>query len=319
MASLRWLNAVLAVLFLVIGAAGPRPAVAQIHWTVAPEFAPPGAGAAGPGGDPEFGDLDADGDFDLIYAAVLQSYRNVGTPGAPSWQEDSSLIEGVQYLQCMTVCLADLDADGDLDLSAGLLNAEAFPLWYYENVGTPEDPIWQMENSMYGDLLPGSWTCPELADLDGDSDLDLLLASSCELRAYRNEGTPETPSWQRDDTFVNGILLPQPYVDPTLGDLDGDGDPDLVLGGRWGEGPIVCYENAGTPQAPMWAENESMLEGVDRDVEGNGVDLADLDADGDPDLLSRQSPGGAVVYLNCGPITLVEEPSTWGKIKAVFR
>jgi len=318
MRSLRWLSVVLVLAFHVIGVAGPRPAVAQIHWTVAPEFAPPAAGSAGPGGDPEFGDLDADGDYDLIYGAVLQSYRNLGTPEAPSWEEDSSLIEGVEYLQCMTACLADLDADGDLDLSAGLLYGEAFPLWYWVNVGTPAEPVWQLQYSMYEDLPPGNWTCPELADLDGDGDLDLMLAVAWGLRVYRNEGTPEAPSWERDDGLAEGISVSHAYVHPSAGDLDGDGDLDLVIGGRWGEGPIVCYENVGTPQAPLWAENESMLEGVDRDVEGNGVDLADLDADGDPDLLSRQSPGGAVVYLNCGPITPVE-PTTWGRIKGLFR
>jgi hypothetical protein len=291
----------------------PQSAVAELYWVQAPQFAPPATGHI-----PEFGDLDADGDSDLIYAVVLQSYRNVGSTSAPSWQQDDSLVAGVDYENSMTCCLADLDADGDLDLSVGMLYGEAHALKYYENVGTAAAPAWQPFSDMYHDLGPGSETCPELADLDSDGDLDLVLAVGWGLRAYRNDGTPQVPSWSRDDSLVD---VPAPYEcqDPNLGDLDGDGDLDLVMGGRWYDGPIMCYENIGTAQQPTWLENETMLEGVDRDVEGHGLDLADLDGDGDLDMLSWQIPGEVVVYLNCGPITLAKQASSWGKIKALFR
>lgn len=314
MERVRWPSVLLPLALCLLGVAGSQPADAQVYWIVAPEFAPPATGS-----NPEFGDLDGDLDQDLIYAVVLQSYRNVGTPYVPSWQQDNSLVEGVQYLVCMTVSLADLDADGDLDLSAGLLNGEAYPLWYWENVGTAAAPAWQMQNGMYGDLAPGCWTCPDLGDLDGDGDLDLMLAEQGGRRGYRNTGTHELASWKRDDALVGGISVPYWYFDPTLGDLDGDGDLDLVISGRTGESPIVCYENAGTPQVPVWLENEALLDGVDRDVGSFGVGLADLDGDGDLDMLSWQNPGGTVVYLNCGPTTLVEQASTWGRIKGLFR
>ena len=290
----------------------PQSATAQIYWTEAPEFAPPWTGC-----NPEFGDLDGDGDFDLIYAIILHSYRNAGTAYVPSWQQDDSLVEGIEYVSCMTTCLADLDADGDLDLSVGMLYGEAYPLKYYENVGSATQPVWQQQNSMYESLSPGSWTCPELADLDGDGDLDLLLAVEWGLRAYRNTGTPEEPSWTRDGTLREGLSVPCAYSDPNLGDLDDDGDLDLVLGGRWGGGPIICYENSGTSQTPSWMENEGLLTGVDRFVNGSGLDLADIDADGALDLLVIDS-WGATFYLNRGSVTPVE-PSSWGRIKGLFR
>ena len=309
----RWLCGVLPVLLFLLGALTTQCATAQIYWIEAPEFAPPWTGY-----NPEFGDLDGDGDFDLIYAVVTQSYRNVGSPSLPSWQQDNSLVEGVEYVNSMTTCLADLDADGDLDLSVGTLYIGSYPLFYYENVGSATQPVWQRDDSMYESLSAGSWTCPELADLDDDGDLDLVLAVYWGLRAYRNTGTPQVPLWLRDDSMVAGISLPYARSDPNLGDLDGDGDLDLVLGGRWGEGPTTCYENIGTPQDLTWLENENLLTGVDRSVEGLGLDLADLDGDGDVDMLSREAEDGPVFYLNRGSVTAVE-PSSWARIKALFR
>lgn len=309
----RWLCSVLPVLLGLAIVLTTQSATAQIYWTEAPEFAPPWTGY-----NPEFGDLDGDGDYDLIYAVVTRSYRNVGSPTLPSWLRDDSLVEGVDYVNCMTTCLADLDADGDLDLSVGMLYGEAYPLVYYENVGSATQPVWQEQNSMYETLSGGSWTCPELADLDDDGDLDLLLAVEWSFRGYRNTGTAEAPTWTRDDSLVEGVSLPYPRSDPSLGDLDDDGDLDLVIGGRDYGSPIMCFENSGNPQTPTWVENESMLEGVDRDVEGYGLDLADLDGDGDRDLLSCEAEDGAVFYLNLGSVTPVE-PSSWGRIKVLFR
>jgi hypothetical protein len=306
----RWLCGVLPVLLFLLVVLTTQPATAQIYWIEAPEFAPPNTG-----GIPEFGDLDGDEDCDLIYAMVLQSYRNVGSPFLPSWQQDNSLVEGVNYEVCMTTCLADLDADGDLDLSVGELNG--WPLLYYENVGSATQPVWQPQNSMYESLSPGSWTCPELADLDDDGDLDLVLAVYQGLRAYRNTGTPEVASWQRDDSLVDGISLPHAYLDPNLGDLDGDGDLDIVLGSTYGDSPIVCFENIGTAQTPEWDENGDLLTDVPMLVGSWGLDLADLDADGDVDLLVIRGHGPKI-YLNLGSVTPVEH-SSWGRIKALFR
>ena len=307
----RSLCGVLPVLLFLLGVLTAQPAPAQIYWIEAPEFAPPNTGCT-----PEFGDLDGDGDCDLIYAMVLQSYRNVGSPSVPSWHQDNSLVEGVEYVNSMTTCLADLDADGDLDLSVGELNG--WPLLYYQNVGSAEQPIWQRDDSMYEGLYPGSWTCPELADLDDDGDLDLVLAVYWGLRAYRNTGTPNVPSWTREDSLLDGISLTYGEADPNLGDLDCDGDLDVVLGSTWGGSPIMCFENAGTSHTPVWVENEDLLTGVDRFVDSWGLDLTDIDGDGDLDLLVLVEGWGPTFYLNCGPITPVE-PVSWSAIKAMFR
>jgi hypothetical protein len=310
-----YVSILLLVALCLLGAPGSQPAGAQVYWIQAPEFAPPPTGHP-----PEFGDLDGDWDYDLVYGVVLQSYRNTGTPSVPSWHRDDSLVAGVEYVSSMTTCLADLDADGDLDLSAGRLFGEVWPVLYYRNEGSPTEPTWQEDNSMYETLPLYGYTHPELADLDADGDLDLVVSSQGHFRAYRNTGTPVAAAWTEDGSLIDGIVPPWGLglVDQNFGDLDGDGDLDVILGSRSGDGHIMCFENAGTAQEPAWVESEDLLIGVDRFVGTWGLDLADIDGDGDVDLLALVNSVASVVYLNCGPITPAE-PSTWGRIKAVFR
>jgi hypothetical protein len=276
----------------------------------APEFLPPHRSC------PEFGDLDGDGDFDLLYPEPLRAYENAGSATLPVWELNNGFAEGLPAAVFMAACLADLDADGDLDFSAGDGWGH---LYYYENVGSAFDPVWEEHNEMYpyfGELYQAN---PELVDLDGDLDLDLVLAhATSSLLSYRNVGTPEAPIWEEDPSLCDGIQMPGSCVDPSFADVDLDGDLDLIAGDRdmyWG---ITAFENVGSEVAPVWLDNMDLLIGVDTDVRGLGLDLADLDADGAPDLLSVHLDA-PTFYLNCGPITLVEEFSTWGRIKGLFR
>jgi hypothetical protein len=310
----RALSVVLAVMLSLPIVLASLPAPAQIFWIEAPDCAPPSTGIP-----PEFGDLDGDGDSDLIYGVVLHSYRNVGTPFVPSWQRDDTLVAGVEYVNCMTTCLADLDADGDLDLSVGQLEGEVWSVLYYRNVGNSMQPIWQADNSMYETLPLYPLTHPELADLDGDDDLDLVVSSNAHFRAYRNTGTPVMPVWTADSSLIDGIAPAYWMADQNFGDVDADGDLDIVLGSREGDGPIMCFENTGTVHEPAWVENEDLLTGVDRLVATWGLDLADIDGDGDVDLVLFDESVGSVVYLNCGSVTSAEQPMTWGAIKAMFK
>jgi len=50
---------------------------------------------------------------------------------------------------------------------------------------------------------------------------------------------------------------------------------------------------------------------------GNGIELADLDADGDADLLLAIGVGQNLLYLNDGVVPV--EPTSWGAIKALYR
>jgi hypothetical protein len=307
------------VTFVVALALRPFPAVAtEVSWTSADELAPVGniCGLA-------ICDLDDDGDNDVCAASMEPGdvYWNVGTPQVPSWELDSTQFPSL--LECDPsgrYCdFGDLDADGDLDMVFGCWEGDLHAYW---NVGTPQSPAWEIDPAMFEGVLVDYKPAPRLADLDGDGDLDLLVAADTSIRQVRyfeNTGSPVSPEWT-DRGTLEGVTFPiEHHKTISVGDLDGDGDLDIV--GLCGASEVLCWENVGTAQSFEFVGNPAMLSGVDtHPLEWVWeVDAGDLDGDGAPDLLVYAGTTGFhnYLYLNEG-ITSVEQ-TTWGAIKALYR
>ncbi len=107
-------------------------------------------------------------------------------------------------------------------------------------------------------------------------------------------------------------------MDPSiaLGDLDGDGDLDLVRVSV--DTAPECFENIGSPAAFAFASNPDLLAGVVLRIEGAwGVELLDVDGDSDPDLVFAIGYGENLLFLNDGATPV--ESRSWGVIKAMYR
>jgi hypothetical protein len=189
---------------------------------------------------PAFGDLDDDGDPDLVVGTwrdALLYYRNDGSSREPSFVLADSALVKLTRGSYATPALADLDGDGDLDLLAGE-SSGALNVW--RNVGTATVPRFELLSDEFGGLSAGRRSAPAAGDVDGDGDVDLVLGGESGAMLFPNGSGAGDPQFPTEPSAR--FRLP-PLVAPALGDLDGDGDLDLVVGTT--SGGIVYLENGG--------------------------------------------------------------------------
>jgi hypothetical protein len=269
-------------------------------------------------------DLDDDGLLDVLVSdagANRIGWIRQTAPGQFSEQFISPAIIAPARTQAI-----DIDLDGDLDvLIAGL--GSLFPT--IDKLGT----VIILEQAG-GEFIAHTIAIrrPRIADvragdLDGDGDLDLAVAAfgadEGELFWMENTG-----GW----TFVNHVLHRlSGTIDVIPHDLDRDGDLDLVcvVSQEWEE--IYAFLNDGAGRF-----EQRLLYGASNDDYGSsGISLADLDADGDDDILytngdafdytpPRPRPWHGIQWLeNDGALNftfhrLVDYPGAYGSSAADF-
>ncbi|UCD92262.1 MAG: VCBS repeat-containing protein [Methanobacteriota archaeon] len=269
---------------------------------------------AGNFSSPEFGDLNDDGDFDLVMGeerGTLVYYENTGSRFAPQWTLDPTMFASLGDLGNNTAPdLTDLDNDGDMDLTIGLRDGI---LLYYENTGTPASPTWTNNSAMYSGIDVGDYAAPKLADLDGDGDFDLSIGESYgTIVYYENVGDSTTPIWSKNDTLfriLNTGYTKKPglYSTPEYADIDVDGDLDFMSGTD--EAPYMAvnlFINEGDVNNPNFSKlkpdtvNTVRGGSTQGDRDFSSPEMVDLDGDSDLDFAIGFSDGEIVYYENKG-------------------
>ncbi len=251
---------------------------------------------------PTFADLNGDGDLDLVLVDddgdgddtnnVVRYFENTGSATAPDFTERTgrdNLLREVAWDFRSVPAFADLDDDGDLDLVMG--KDDDGDIWYYKNTGGAAAPIFERQE---GDADPfdgislEAQDSPEVVDLDGDGDLDLVVGENTGIiKYYKNVGDAMMPSFEEktgEDNPFNYVDV-QDAAAPTLADWDRDGDLDLAVGRT--DGDIWYYENTGSAENPEFEQREGAANPFDGVmVEFNSTPVfADLNGDQVPELV----------------------------------
>ena len=143
----------------------------------------------------------------------------------------------------------------------------------------------------------GANAMPTLADLDGDGDGDqdvLIGEANGGVHAYQNTGSDRAPMWTARPEWDPPVNFGH-YPAPALGDVDGDGDSDLLVGSG---GDVRAFENVGSRTAPTWRERSGWkLTRVGNDPRPA---LADIDGDGRMDVLVGLHSGAVMAFTGSG-------------------
>jgi hypothetical protein len=258
------------------------------------------------------GDLDDDGDLDLVFADAGPSTfsapgglaRLLLNDGSGFFTDQPSMLNAVPKIGAQNVKLVDLDQDLDLDV---VVDGKSPVTQAYLNDGNAN---FTLDGTIFPTAPGGDTYEVEYADLDGDSDFDAFLMN-WQLPFVNtfllNDLVPGgAPVFQDQPTYFTGPNN-QDENDFAYLDVDDDGDYDLLVGAlQFSVGgppePEKLLINTGVVGAGWFSYQVGAFD-VDPDATLD-LGLGDFDSDGDVDVVSVQGeflPFRNVYHRNTGP------------------
>lgn len=268
---------------------------------------------------PAAGNLDADSQLEIVVGSGSAVPGNedgevvaFNADGSVLWRFsplDHYPLDGLPDAVFGTPALGDLDGDGKDDVAFGAFD---FRVWALKGTNGAVLPGWPVF------VRDSIWSSPALADLDGNGSLEIIIGSDVHLEGppintpqggalwvFRSNGSNH-PGFPRFLTYAEQGVEVGIQASPVVGDVTGDGCPDIVVGTGmpWPTGTTVgrflhVYQRDGTIP-PGWPK---ALAGQ---VVGSPA-LGNLDADAALEIVAP-----VIKFVNAGGFVAPNEGYVYG-------
>jgi hypothetical protein len=237
------------------------------------------------------GDLDGDGKADIVVtnenSNTVSVFRNTGSSGVISFAAQVVFTAGTTPI---SVAIGDFNGDGKADLVVANVNSNTVSV--FRNTGNTGIISYAAKEDLAVATNPYSVA---IGDLDGDGKADLAVAnfSSNIVSVFRNNGSSGTISYAPKVDFITGD---NPYL-VRIGDLNGDGKPDLVVA-NYASNTVSVFRNTVSTGIISYAAKVDLATGSTP----NSVGIGDLDGDGRADLAVANYNGSTVSIIRNNPV-----------------
>jgi|GEM_PF-6240032 len=223
---------------------------------------------------PAAADLDGNGDVEIIMGAWTDTYVLRGSDGA--------ILDSVAGGSHKGVCVGDLTGDGDLEVvGAASMNARAF-----EFDGTSINVVWTRSAG----VNLGTYGQASIGDLTGDGTLESFFLNGPDntIYAFDSAGNPLSALGFPKQLVQGTPSATDPQSAPSIGDIDGDGDMELMCGSTSNStgapGLIHAWHHDGSPVAGYPLDPDPTTTDPETECICTPT-MTDLDSDGDLEIM----------------------------------